>query len=33
VNLRLRNEEVLGAMSVGAFIKLAQEAVAARREL
>jgi threonyl-tRNA synthetase len=33
VNLRLRNEEVRGAMSVDAFIELAQEAVAARREL
>ena len=33
VNLRLRNEEVLGAMSIDAFIELAQEAVAARREL
>jgi threonyl-tRNA synthetase len=33
VNLRLRNEEVLGALSVDGFIELAQEAVAARREL
>jgi len=33
VNLRLRNEDVLGAMSVDAFIELAQEAVEARRQL
>jgi len=33
VNLRLRNEEVRGAMSVDAFIELAQEAVEARRQL
>jgi threonyl-tRNA synthetase len=33
VNLRLRNEEVLGAMSVDAFIELAQEAVETRRQL
>jgi threonyl-tRNA synthetase len=33
VNLRLRNEEVLGAMSVDEFIELAQEAVEARRQL
>jgi len=33
VNLRLRNEEVLGAMSVEAFIDLAQEAVETRRQL
>ena len=33
INLRLRNEEVLGALSVDAFIELAQEAVAAQREL
>ncbi|MFO7742178.1 MAG: threonine--tRNA ligase [Anaerolineae bacterium] len=33
VNLRLRNEEVRGAMSVEAFIKLAQEAVETRRQL
>jgi len=33
VNLRLRNEEVLGAMSVDAFIELAQEAIETRRQL
>jgi threonyl-tRNA synthetase len=33
VNLRLRNEEVLGAMSVDAFIELAQEAVETRQQL
>ncbi|MEA3376193.1 MAG: threonine--tRNA ligase [Chloroflexota bacterium] len=33
VNLRLRNEEVRGAMSVEAFIELAQEAVETRRQL
>ena len=33
VNLRLRNEEVKGAMSVEAFIALAQEAVREKREL
>jgi threonyl-tRNA synthetase len=33
VNLRLRNEEVLGAMSVVAFIELAQEAVETRQQL
>jgi threonyl-tRNA synthetase len=33
VNLRLRNEEVRGAMSVDAFIELAQDAVEARRQL
>lgn len=33
VNLRLRSEEVLGAMSVDEFIKLAQEAVNEKREL
>jgi len=33
VNLRMRNEEVLGAMSVDEFIELAQEAIEARRQL
>ncbi len=33
VNLRLRNEEVLGAMSVDEFIALATEAVETRRQL
>jgi threonyl-tRNA synthetase len=33
VNLRLRNEEVLGAMSVDEFIELAQEAIETRRQL
>ncbi len=33
VNVRLRNEEVLGAMSVDAFLELAQEAIDTRREL
>ncbi len=33
VNLRLRNEEVLGAMSVDEFITLARDAVRARRQL
>ncbi len=33
VNLRLRNEEVLGAMSVDEFIGLASEAVEARQQL
>jgi threonyl-tRNA synthetase len=33
VNLRMRNEEVLGAMSVDAFVELAQDAIASRREL
>jgi len=33
VNLRLRNEEVRGAMSVDDFLTLAQEAVETRREL
>jgi threonyl-tRNA synthetase len=33
VNLRLRNEEVLGALSVDAFIELAEESVATRRDL
>jgi threonyl-tRNA synthetase len=33
VNLRLRNEEVKGAMSVDAFIALAQEAIEEKRKL
>jgi threonyl-tRNA synthetase len=33
VNLRLRNEEVRGAMSVDAFIELAQDAIESRRQL
>jgi threonyl-tRNA synthetase len=33
VNVRLRNEDVLGAMDVDAFIELATEAVTSRREL
>jgi len=33
VNLRMRNEEVLGAMSVDEFIEFAQEAIEARRQL
>jgi threonyl-tRNA synthetase len=33
VNLRLRNEEVRGAMSVDEFIEMAQDAVKARRRL
>jgi threonyl-tRNA synthetase len=33
VNLRLRNEEVLGAMSVDDFIELAQKAVESRQQL
>ena len=33
VNVRLRNEDVLGAMDVSAFIDLATEAVTSRREL
>jgi threonyl-tRNA synthetase len=33
VNLRLRNEQVLGAMSVDEFIEIAQEAVETRRQL
>lgn len=33
VNLRLRNEEVLGAMSVDDFIELAKEAVKTRQQL
>jgi threonyl-tRNA synthetase len=33
VNLRLRNEEVRGAMSVDEFIELAEDAIAARRQL
>jgi threonyl-tRNA synthetase len=33
VNLRLRNEQVLGAMPIDTFIELAREAVASKREL
>lgn len=33
VNVRLRNEEVLGAMSVDGFVELAKEAIATRRQL
>ena len=33
VNVRLRNEDVLGAMAVDAFVQLATEAVTSRREL